>query len=194
MNGYLLLDRKRELKPVDGVVFDYDNRAGIYLNHYGIGGPGGEGRTARRKPIPTASARGLIIRDNYVFNTGRCAIGFCGDGVQCLPQRHPLRQGASGARPSPAATSATALRTNDNRAVEMRGWRWVVDGNDYEVYRNSASTALPDQRRRGPDARGPRQLDGQGQRADQQPRQRLSLDLPDRRHRRPAGRGQRHPH
>jgi hypothetical protein len=28
--------------------------------------------------------------------------------------------------------------TNDNRAVEMRGWRWVVDGNDYEVHRNWA--------------------------------------------------------
>ena len=26
--------------------------------------------------------------------------------------------------------------TNDNRAIEMRGWRWVVDGNDYIVHRN----------------------------------------------------------
>jgi hypothetical protein len=43
MNGYVLLDRARKPQTLDGVVFDYDNRAGIYLNHYGIGGPGGQG-------------------------------------------------------------------------------------------------------------------------------------------------------
>jgi hypothetical protein len=28
--------------------------------------------------------------------------------------------------------------TNDNRAIQMRGWRWTVEGNDYEVWRNKA--------------------------------------------------------
>jgi len=32
--------------------------------------------------------------------------------------------------------------TNDNRAVEMRGWRWVVSGNDYEVHRNIAADGV----------------------------------------------------
>jgi hypothetical protein len=26
--------------------------------------------------------------------------------------------------------------TNNNRALEIRGWRWTMDGNDYEVYSN----------------------------------------------------------
>ncbi len=34
--------------------------------------------------------------------------------------------------------SAESARTNDNRAVEMRGWRWRVSGNDYVVHRNWA--------------------------------------------------------
>ena len=28
---------------------------------------------------------------------------------------------------------------NDNRAVQMRGWRWTVEGNDYVVHRNWAA-------------------------------------------------------
>jgi len=84
MDGYLMLDRARKLMTVDGVVFDYDNRAGIYLNHYGIGGPGGQGPDGTPETHSYGFRKGLVIRDNYIFNTGRCAIGFCGDGVQCL--------------------------------------------------------------------------------------------------------------
>lgn len=83
----------------------------------------------------------MIIRDNYVFNSGRCAIGFCGDGVQCLNNviRFPkgiIRKTVTGRHVSYGTS------TNDNRAVEMRGWRWVVSGNDYEVYRNIAADGI----------------------------------------------------
>jgi hypothetical protein len=135
MNGYLLLDRARKPITMDGVVFDYDNRAGIYLNHYGIGGPGGEGPDGTPGTHPYGFRKGLAVCDNYVFNTGRCAIGFCGDGVQCL--RNVIRFGRDVWRPTVTGRHvSTGASTNDNRAVEMRGWRWVVDGNDYEVHRN----------------------------------------------------------
>lgn len=137
MNGYLMLDRAKKLVPVDGVVFDYDNRAGIYLNHYAIGGPGGQGPDGTPETHPHGFRKGLVIRDNYVFNTGRCAIGFCGDGVEC--RNNIIRFARDVWRPTVTGRQvSTGASTNDNRAVEMRGWRWVVDGNDYEVYRNLA--------------------------------------------------------
>jgi hypothetical protein len=42
----------------------------------------------------------------------------------------------------PTATGrdrTTGASTNDNRAVQMRGWRWIVRDNDYEVHRNIAA-------------------------------------------------------
>lgn len=135
MNGYLLFDRTNKPVAVDGVVFDYDNRAGIYLNHYGIGGPGGQGPDGTPETHPHGFRKGLVIRDNYVFNTGRCAIGFCGHGVQC--RNNVIRFAPDVWRPTVTGRHvSTGASTNDNRAVEMRGWRWVVDGNDYEVHRN----------------------------------------------------------
>jgi hypothetical protein len=122
---------------VDGVIFDYDNRAGIYLNHYGIGGPGGQGPDGTPETYPHGFRKSLVIRDNYVFNTGRCAIGFCGDGVRCL--HNVIRFARDVWRPTVTGRHIShGASTNDNRAVEMRGWRWVVHGNAYEVYRNLA--------------------------------------------------------
>ena len=47
--------------------------------------------------------------------------------------------------PNRYGTSVTSgSATNDNRAVEMRGWRWTVDGNDYEVYRNKCQDRIYD--------------------------------------------------
>jgi hypothetical protein len=135
MNGYLMLDRAKKLVSVDGVVFDYDNRAGIYLNHYGIGGPGGQGPDGTPETHPYGFRKGLVIRDNYVFNTGRCAIGFCGDGVVC--SGNVIRFARDVWRPTVTGRHIShGASTNDNRAIEMRGWRWVVEGNDYEVHRN----------------------------------------------------------
>lgn len=135
MNGYVLLDRGGRPQAMDGVIFDYDNRAGIYLNHYGIGGPGGQGPKGTPETHPHGFRKGLVIRDNYLFNTGRCAIGFCGDGVEC--RKNVIRFARNVWRPTVTGRHLShGADTNDNRAVEMRGWRWVVDGNDYEVYRN----------------------------------------------------------
>jgi hypothetical protein len=137
MDGYLMLDRARKPTTVDGVIFDYDNRAGIYVNHYGIGGPGGQGPDGTPETHPYGFRKGLVIRDNHVFNTGRCAIGFCGDGVEC--RNNAIRFAKDVWRPTVTGQHIShGASTNDNRAVEMRGWRWVVDGNDYEVYRNWA--------------------------------------------------------
>jgi hypothetical protein len=137
MDGYLVRGPQRPPVSVDGVVFDYDNRPGIYANHTGIGGPGGQGPDGTPPTHPNGFRPGTIIVENYVFCTGRCAIGFAGDRVQC--NSNVIRFARGVWRPTVTGRDlTTGSSTNDNRAVEMRGWRWTVSGNDYEVHRNLA--------------------------------------------------------
>ena len=88
-----------------------------------------------RKLIPGDFARGTIIRDNYIFNSGRMGIGFSGDGTLCA--NNIIRFAKDVWRPTTTGhVRSYGSSTNDNRAIEMRGWRWTVEGNDYEVHRN----------------------------------------------------------
>jgi hypothetical protein len=138
MDGYVLLDSKKQPLALDGVVFDYDNRPGLYVNHYALGGAGGNGPDGTPETHPFGFRTGIVIRDNYIFNTGRMGIGFSGDGVLC--QNNTVRIPDNIWRPTATGRQlTTGASTNDNRAVEMRGWRWTVDGNDYEVHRNWAA-------------------------------------------------------
>jgi hypothetical protein len=137
MSGYVLLDTKKMPTKIDGVVFDYDNRPAMYVNHFGIGGSGGSGPDGTPKSHPHGFRKGIIIRDNYIYNTGRIGIGFCGEGVQCL--NNVIRFPDDVWRPTATGQQLTSgASTNDNRAMEMRGWGWVLDGNDYIVHRNWA--------------------------------------------------------
>lgn len=134
MKEYPLVDRKKQVVLFD-VLFDYDNRPGIYVNHHCIGGAGGSGNDGTPETHPWGFRKGAIIRDNYIYNTGRCAIGFSGDGVLCA--RNVIRFAKDEFRPTVTGIHVSyGSATNDNRALEMRGWRWVVEANDYEVYSN----------------------------------------------------------
>ncbi|MBN2505804.1 MAG: hypothetical protein JXQ71_03825 [Verrucomicrobia bacterium] len=137
LRGYPLLDRSKKGVRFD-VEFDYDNRPGIYVNHHCIGGAGGSGADGTPETHPWGFRKGAVIRDNYVFNTGRCAIGFSGDGVVCSGNVIRFLQGL--VRPTVTGVHRSyGSATNDNRALEMRGWRWVVEDNDYEVHSNLCS-------------------------------------------------------
>ncbi|MBW3621841.1 MAG: glycoside hydrolase family 55 protein [Armatimonadetes bacterium] len=135
MDGYVLLDRGKKPRAVDGVVFDYNNRPGIDLNGFCIGGAGGSPPDGTPETHPWGFRKGGIIRDNYIYSTGRTAISFGGDGTVCTGnvvrfKPDVTRWTATGAQ------IASGSSTNDNRAVQMRGWRWNVSRNDYEVYKN----------------------------------------------------------
>ena len=134
MKGFLLKPSRGSKDRYD-VVFDYDNRPGMYVGHYCIGGAGGSGKDGTPKTHPWGFRKGIVIRDNYIFNTGRMGIGFGGDGTVC--SNNIIRFKKDVWRPTNTGLAAThGSSTNDNRAIEMRGWRWVVDGNDYIVHRN----------------------------------------------------------
>ena len=132
MQGYLIEGRLFD------VTFDYDNRPGLYINNYGLGGSGGKGPNGTSRTHPWGFRKGIVIRDNYIFCTGRCAIAFTGDGTICA--NNVIRFKDNVWRPTATGRNITkGSSTNDNRAVQMRGWRWTVEANDYIVYRNWAA-------------------------------------------------------
>ena len=132
MKGYLIKGRSFD------VVFDYDNRPGLYINSYALGGPGGKGPNGTPQTHPWGFRKGIVIRDNYIFCTGRCAIAFTGDGTICANNVIRFRDDVW--RPTTTGNAISkGSSTNDNRAVQMRGWRWTVEGNDYVVHRNWAA-------------------------------------------------------
>ena len=125
MPGYQIQQSNKTVVR-DDIVFRYDNRPGIYVNY---------GRTeGTPETHPYCFAPGIDIRANYVYCYGCLAIGFSGDGVYC---------GSNIIRYSPNAYlpiyngDTFSHFTNNNRAIEMRGWRWTVAYNNYEVYSNT---------------------------------------------------------
>lgn len=135
--GYIITGKKKEDKVAveKGVEFDYDNRAGFYINDYGIGTPGGGDPSGTPDSHPHGFRKGIVIRDNYIFATGRCPISFTGDGTICSFNTIRIPKGIW--RPTATGTAMTfGSSTNDNRAVQMRGYRWTLEGNDYEVFSN----------------------------------------------------------
>lgn len=136
MKDYLVKDRKGQMVTYeDGILFDYDFRPGIIANHYCVGGGGGAMPIGTPELYPSGFSKGIVIRDNYVFCTGRTAIAFSGDGVICSFNVIRFKKGV--VRPSHTGWQlSSGSSTSDNRAVEMRGWRWTLEGNDYEVYRS----------------------------------------------------------
>ncbi len=112
----------------DGVLFDYDNRPGIYVNPFAA-------RGATPESHPHFFRKGAIIRDNYIYCTGRTAIHFTGDGT--LAAGNIIRFPAGIWRPTATGRTTTdGSSTNDNRALTMRGWRWTAKGNDFIVHPN----------------------------------------------------------
>ncbi|MGC9343718.1 MAG: hypothetical protein ACP5E3_13525, partial [Bacteroidales bacterium] len=137
-------EEKSEMTSTD-LWFDYDNRSGIRVNYI----PLVKGLTIWKEfpkfekawkdggieelVTPGSMAKGVIIRENYVFSSGKGGIKATGWGtrvswnvIRCFPQ-YPL--------PSYNGIFMDAF-VNDVRAVEVRGWEWIIEGNDFEVYSN----------------------------------------------------------
>jgi hypothetical protein len=158
--------RLESLKVVThDVPFDYDNRGGIFVNSLGacralniwnvFGAPGNtdvnidpavaaearaEAAQDPAKARPWAFARGIVIRNNNVVCSGAGAIKFCGDGAVC--SFNVIRYKPKVVRPTARGYQFDSF-TNNNRAAEMRGYRWTVEGNDYEVHSNLSIQGNP---------------------------------------------------
>ena len=121
---------------LEEVVFDYDNRPGIYANSQPIGpSQSADGPLGTPESHPHGFRTGMVIRDNLIFATGRTAISFAGDGVLCLD--NTIRFAENVSRPTTTGrVTSDGSATNDNRAVRMHGYRWTVQGTDFRVYKN----------------------------------------------------------
>jgi hypothetical protein len=150
MKGYRLYPSQQDLEAginltETDVLFDYLNRTGIRVNYlpmmhqldiwtrYEEIEQAVQNGTYEALVTPGTLARGIVIRNNYIYTTGGGGIKTSGDGawvafniIKC--------------RPGVVLPSATGFHkdthVNDVRAVEVRGWRWTIEGNDFEVHSN----------------------------------------------------------
>jgi hypothetical protein len=137
-------EARSEMTTVD-MWFDYDNRTAIRVNfmplmkglsiwtEYPKLEKAWETGEVDELVTPGSLAKGIVIRDNFVFSTGKGGIKTTGRGTQvawnvirCIPE-YPL--------PSYNGIFMDAF-VNDVRAIEIRGWEWIIEGNDFEVYSN----------------------------------------------------------
>ena len=150
MKDFLLYPSMESWKEKSGMIstevwFDYDNRSGIRVNFiplveglrvwkdYALFEEACQNGGIEKLVTPGSMAKGIIIRDNYVFSTGKGGIKSTGWGsyigyniIRCYPD-YPL--------PTYNGQYMNAF-VNDTRAVEIRGWEWIIEGNDFEVYSN----------------------------------------------------------
>jgi hypothetical protein len=129
--------RHRSTKVVvpKGIVFDYDNRPGIYANDAAIGSPGDGLPNGTPEKFPHGFRKGTVIRGNYIYSHGRCPIAFAGDGT--IVEDNVIRIPPDLWRPTCRGFETSGPgSTNDNRAIQCRGYRWVVRNNDFQVHSN----------------------------------------------------------
>lgn len=134
MKGFkMFVDRKNVKDVIElDVTFDYDLRPGIYANPASAGGGWGKPR-GTPETHPWGFRKGLVIRDNYIFCTASPGIMFTGDGTICSFNVIKFKPGVL--RHTIGGIYQGHF-TGNIRAIEMRGYRWTVEGNYYEVYRN----------------------------------------------------------
>lgn len=150
MKGYRLYPTQADLNAGTNMTehdvwFDYMNRTGIRVNYmpmmhqldiwtkYEELEAAVQNGTHEEMVTPGTLAKGIVIRNNYIYTTGGGGIKTTGDGawvafniIKC--------------RPSVVLPTATGFHkdthVNDVRAVEVRGWRWTIEGNDFDVHSN----------------------------------------------------------
>jgi hypothetical protein len=128
------------------LLFDYDNRPGISVNYVAICNELSvmdryreiteeiaKGQTVTNWPNTAGFAPGIVIRNNYVYCSGCTGIRTSGNGAYI--GHNVIRYAQGVVRPTSNGKN-TSTFTNNNRAIELRGWRWTVEDNDYEVYSN----------------------------------------------------------
>jgi hypothetical protein len=138
MPGYRIQNHGGDIIEHDKIIFDYDNRPGIVVNGYAIGAGGGNPPDGTPTSHPHGFRKGIMIRGNAIFSTGGYAILFTGDGTIC--NENQIRFLPDVYRPTVTGEKlSSGSSTNGNRAVEMRGWDYTVENNEYEVYSNLAA-------------------------------------------------------
>lgn len=150
MRDYQMYPSKEMMQKNEGLTgrtvwFDYQNRTGIRVNYlpmlpklkiwkiYEELEQAVQDGTYEKYITPGTLAKGIVIRENYVFSTGHGGIKTTGDGAYVAFNEVFCKPGV-------VLATATGLymgsHVNDVRAIEVRGWRWTIEGNNFRVYSN----------------------------------------------------------
>lgn len=127
------------------VYFDYENRSGIRVNWmpllkelaiwkiYEELDEAVRNGTHEKYVTPGGLVKGIVIRNNYVYSSGHGGIKSTGDGAY-------IAFNVVRTRPSVVLPTRNGLfmdsHVNDIRGIEVRGWRWTIEGNDFDVHAN----------------------------------------------------------
>ncbi|MEM9680236.1 MAG: hypothetical protein AAF901_07915 [Bacteroidota bacterium] len=127
------------------VPFDYENRSGIRVNWmpllkqlaiwkiYDELDEAVKNGTHEEYVTPGGLVKGIVIRNNYVYSSGHGGIKSSGDGTY-------IAFNIVRTRPSVVLPTRNGLfmdaHVNDIRGIEVRGWRWTIEGNDFDVHAN----------------------------------------------------------
>jgi|GEM_PF-582337 len=138
LEGTGIKDPKLKMLSAD-ITFDYDNRPGVVVNAMGtnkdfdVWNPYTTKDGVTPEPAAGSMCRGIVIRNNYIFNTGCYGMNVTGDGAYIAFNKIYIKPNV--VRPTARGYQFDYF-TNNNRAIELRGFRWIVEGNYYEVYSN----------------------------------------------------------
>jgi hypothetical protein len=81
MDGYALRGKDGQPRTVDGVVFDFCDRPGIFLNQSLRSASGRKLTGEALKSLEFRKRAGGVIRDNFIYTTGPPAISYSGDAI-----------------------------------------------------------------------------------------------------------------
>lgn len=139
MPGYVVDSRDG---PVEfDVLFDYNNRSGVRVNVYSVGGVGTRDPHGTPETHPYGFRKGTVIQDNYIYHTGREAIALSGDGARVIDNVSRMKPDFQRFTHT-GRHQSYGSSTNGNRALMMRGWNNHIEANDYTVYRNTAADGV----------------------------------------------------
>lgn len=150
MEGYRVFPTRQDYQEKRNMVkkevlFDYQNRTGIRVNfmpvlpeltiwsiHEELQKAVEDG-TYEELVTPGTLAKGIVIRNNYVFSSGGGGIKTTGDGAwvafNIVKSSHSVELVTANGR-------FMDSHVNDVRAIEVRGWRWTVEGNIFDIHSN----------------------------------------------------------
>ena len=127
----------------EGVPFSYTNHYGISVNRFKNGSILFEPLATPEKE-PGLFAKGITIRDNWIYHTMSVGIHASGDGLtikdnmivdKANKRWYTDRRGIS----QPYLNNPNRISPNityENRAIDRSGWNVTIESNNFEVYRH----------------------------------------------------------
>jgi hypothetical protein len=119
--------------PGENITFKYTDLYGIVVNRFNQYS-GGAPSSLTPDAYPETLRRGIVVRDNWLFNTMRVGYHISGQDLIIIDNVKVDEPGKwSGLNPQ-GTGQPTGPQTNENRGVDFSGFNVRVEGNDLDVH------------------------------------------------------------